>query len=156
MTDTTMKLEPRTTEALQDLIGVNIDSAQGLESAAEAVDNKDIAALFREIASERRKHADRLSSEVKIEGETPRRIGSFRAQMHRWWVQFRGLVQDGDAHAILVEAERCEDRIKHEYERVLIETAGSAVNDVLQEQHAAVKRRHDLVRDMRDARASSD
>lgn len=151
MTQLTQTLEPQTTEALQDLIGVNLDSAAGFEEAASAVRAESIATLFREIAAERRSFADRLAAHVRRQGDLPRREGSFRAAMHRWWIQFRGVVQDGDAYAILAEAERGEDRIKSRYEKVLIETAGSPVNDLLQAQYAGVKRRHDRVRDMRDS-----
>jgi len=57
----------------------------------------------------------------------------------------------GDAYAVLAEAERGEDQIKHAYEDVLQETAGSAMNDVLQSQYAIVKAGHDKIRDLRDA-----
>ena len=149
-TETTLDLEPRTVEALQDLIGVNIDSAQGFDQAASSIDEPAIATLFRDIARERRAFADRLSAYVRRQGELPRAEGSFRAAMHRWWMLFRGVVQGGDPYSILAEAERGEDRIKARYEEVLVSTAGSAVNDVLQGQHAAVKRRHDRVRELRD------
>ncbi|TWT39087.1 PA2169 family four-helix-bundle protein [Blastopirellula retiformator] len=56
-----------------------------------------------------------------------------------------------DCYAILAEAEAGEDHIKHAYEDALKETAGSAMNDVLQKQYAQVKQGHDRIRDMRDA-----
>jgi len=49
------------------------------------------------------------------------------------------MLSGGNVHAILSEAERGEDAIKKAYEEVLIETAGSAVNDVLTRQYAIVK-----------------
>ena len=57
----------------------------------------------------------------------------------------------GDPYVILIEAERGEDHIKEAYEEVLKETAGSAMNDVLTDQYAAVKAGHDKVRDLRDS-----
>ncbi len=55
-----------------------------------------------------------------------------------------------DAYVILCEAERGEDHIKHAYEDVLKETAGSPLNHVLPQQYSIVKSGHDKVRDLRD------
>lgn len=63
----------------------------------------------------------------------------------------RSKLNSGDAYVILIEAERGEDHIKDAYEDVLKETAGSAMNDLLQSQYAKVKAGHDKVRDLRDA-----
>jgi uncharacterized protein (TIGR02284 family) len=40
------------------------------------------------------------------------------------------------------------------YEEAIRDTAGSAVNDILQRHYAAVKAAHDMVREMREARES--
>jgi len=146
-------LRDETIKGIQDLIEINIDSSKGFNDAAEKIDNNDIANLFRQCAVEREQYAGQLKSLVEINGEEPNDSGTIKGTVHRWWVNIRGTVQSGDEHALLAEAERGEDAIKHRYEDTLKETAGSAVNDVLLEQYAGVKARHDQIRDMRDARA---
>lgn len=151
--ETVSTLEKDTIKGIQDLIEINIDSANGFEEAAGKVQNETIASLFRTCADERKANANDLKSLVTINAEQPEDDGSWKAKMHRWWIDLRGTIQQGDEHAMLAEAERGEDAIKHRYEDTLKNTAGSAVNDVLQSQYAGVKARHDQIRDMRDARA---
>lgn len=151
--ETTTNMTTETLEGLQDLIEINIDSSKGFDTAAEAIENSSIADMFRQCAAERRRFGDELSQYIRLNGGKPETTGSVKGAAHRWWLNIRGKVQDGDEHAVLAEAERGEDAIKAEYEKVLKNTAGSPVNDVLQQQYASVKARHDRIRDMRDSRA---
>ncbi|MEZ6242069.1 MAG: PA2169 family four-helix-bundle protein [Phycisphaerales bacterium] len=151
---TTNTLDSKTISGLQDLIQLNIDSDEGFNAAADQLDaSSRLAMHFRECAAERRSFASELQAVVGANSERPEQSGTAKGTLHRWWLEIRGAVQDGDEHAVLAEAERGEDAIKRRYEKVLKETAGSPVNDLLQRQYAAVKRRHDQVRDMRDAKA---
>lgn len=146
-----LNLKSETIDKLQDLLQLNIDSSNGFREAAELVDDAEIAAMFRRHAEERKRQADELQAYVELNDEKPKDEGSVRAAMHRTWMNVRSSLQD-DQKAVLSEAERGEDVIKHAYESTLKETAGSAVNDVLQRQYAQVKTTHDKVRQMRDAR----
>lgn len=151
--ETVSTLRDDTISGIQDLIEINIDSSKGFREAADKVECTDIANLFRQCADEREQYAGQLKSLVQVNGEEPKDSGTIRGTVHRWWLSLRGTVQQGDEHALLAEAERGEDAIKHRYEDTLKDTAGSAVNDVLQNQYTGVKARHDQIRDMRDARA---
>lgn len=151
--ETVSTLREETISSIQDLIQINIDSSKGFNDAAEKIENHDIANLFRQCAAERDQYAGQLKSLIEVNGEDPKDSGTIKGTMHRWWLNIRGVVQSGDEHALLAEAERGEDAIKARYEDTLKDTAGSAVNDVLQSQYASVKARHDQIRDMRDARA---
>ncbi len=151
--ETTTTLDPKTIDNIQDLIRVNIDSAKGFDTAAENIDNPEIAGYFRECSRTRRRFADDLSRFVSINDEEPEHDGSAAGRLHRWWLELRGVVQGGDEHAILAEAERGEDAIKRVYERVIVDIAGNPLSDVLHAQFRSVKQTHDRVRDMRDARS---
>ncbi len=152
--ETVTNLNNETLEAVQDLIKINIDSHEGFNSAAEQLENApQLMSFFRECATERQANANALAKVVGANAKKPEDSGTVRGTVHRWWLEIRGAVQRGDEHAVLAEAERGEDAIKHKYEDVLKQTAGSAVNDILQQQYAGVKRRHDQIRAMRDARA---
>ncbi len=153
--ETVSTLRKETISGIQDLIEINIDSSKGFREAADKIETNEIATLFRHCADEREQYAGQLKSLVQANGTEPTDSGSIKGTVHRWWVGLRGTVQQGDEHAVLAEAERGEDAIKHRYEDTLKGTAGSAVNDVIQKQYAGVKARHDQIRDMRDARADS-
>jgi len=146
-------LTKETVAALQELVEVNIDSSKGFVEAADKIENPEIASLFRECGQEREKNANELRDIVRVNGEAAESDGSATGMLHRWWLNIRGTVTGGNEHTVLADAERGEDAIKHRYEDTLQQTAGSAVNDVLQKQYAGVKSRHDQIRDMRDVRA---
>ena len=150
--ETVDNLNDKTVKKLQDLIEINIDSSKGFVTASENIGNTRISGYFRECAGRRSNFANELQGFVPWNGDEPKDSGSIKGTVHRWWVDLRGTVQDGDEHAVLAEAERGEDAIKERYEDVLKETAGSPLNAVLQQQYASVKADHDAIRDMRDAR----
>lgn len=150
MLETKTTLNQDTIDALQDLIQVNIDSRDGFRNAAEHIDVMAISEMFNDFAVQRDQQAAELRTLISANLETPNDSGSVSAAAHRMWMDLKSALGGGEA-SILSEAERGEDHIKGKYEEVLKSTAGSAVNDVLQRQYAAVKMAHDRVRDMRDA-----
>ena len=153
MLQSKLDLRDETISKLQDLIEINIDSQKGFQQAAETIEEPKMATLFRQIARDRAANATELQRFVAVNNETPEDDGSAMGAMHRWWLSARGALNGGDDYVVLIEAERGEDAIKHKYEDVLKETAGSPMNDVLTRQYATVKSQHDQIRDLRDARA---
>lgn len=149
--ETKTTLTDETIAKLQKLIRANIDSYNGFHESAEEIDDAKVAALFKELGDQRSAMASKLQEVVEFNGAEAEDDGSVAAKTHRVWINIRSKINGGDPHVILIEAERGEDHIKEAYEEVLKETAGSAMNDVLTDQYAAVKAGHDKVRDMRDA-----
>ena len=148
--ETKTDLNKKTVEKLQDLIRINLDSENGFSEAANDIDDNMIARMFTELGRQRASNAKELQNYVSWNGETPVVEGSFIASLHRAWLGMRNVISGGDAHAILSEAERGEDAIKHAYEEALVTTAGSPINDVLTRQYASIKAGHDRVRSLRD------
>ena len=148
--ETKTKLDECTISKLQELIRINIDSEEGFEEAARQIEDRNISAVFTELAAQRRQNATELQDYVQWNGEKPRDEGSYAAALHRTWLDLKSMLTGGDLHAVLSEAERGEDQIKQAYEDALKETAGSAMNDVLTRQYTNVKAGHDRVRDLRD------
>lgn len=144
-------LEQSTINKLQKLIRANIDSYNGYHEAAEELSDERLSTLFRDIGDQRSAIATELQKHVEFNGEEAVDDGSVAAKIHRVWINIRGKVSGGDAHAILQEAERGEDHIKQAYEDVLKEIPGSAMHDVLHNQYATVKAGHDQIRDLRDS-----
>ncbi|MDZ4819263.1 MAG: PA2169 family four-helix-bundle protein [Planctomycetota bacterium] len=151
MLETKNTLKAETLERLQDLVQINLDSQNGFKEVAEKVEDASLARMFREYAAERGAQASELKTLVETNGEEATDSGSVAAAAHRAWIDLKAAFTSGGSHALLAEAERGEDQIKHKYEDVLKETAGSAVNDVLQRQYAAVKSSHDRIKALRDA-----
>ncbi len=149
--ETKLNLEDDTIEALQDLIEVNIDSAKGLREAAEAIDHEAMTTLFHRVAKTRDSNASELQRYVRVNEEKPSDEGSLVGAVHRKWLELRAAINSGKPKVVLIEAERGEDAIKDKYEKLLVDTAGSAMNDVLTRQYGEVKKHHDLVRVLRDA-----
>ena len=149
--ETVTNLQPKTIDKLQDLIRINIDSANGVATAAAQIVPAGAASLFRNRTAKRRAFAKELRRYVRMNDEEAEDSGSVKGKLHRWWIDVVGTVRDGDQHAILAEAERGEDAIKHLYEDALPEIAGNPLNALLNEQYARVKAGHDKIRDLRDA-----
>jgi uncharacterized protein (TIGR02284 family) len=148
---TVTTMDSETIEKLQDLIQENFDSAKGLSQAAESIENVNTGTTLRRIATDRLAQAAELRKYVEFNREQPEDEGSFGGTMRAKWLKFRSTLNGGDAHVVLIEAERMEDHIRDLYEDVLKKTAGSPVNAVLQRQHRVVKGQHDQVKAMRDA-----
>jgi uncharacterized protein (TIGR02284 family) len=151
MSDVLVTMSDKAAGYVQDLIKLNIDSAEGFTAAADSIDSPDIASVFREYASQRSANAEALKAAVAYNGQQPAQSGSVTGTVHRWWLELKGKVTAGGLHAVLSEAERGEDTIKHRYEAALKECAGSPVLGVLQSQYTGVKAAHDNVRDLRDS-----
>ncbi len=151
MLETKNNLNDDTIKEVQKLIEINIDSAKGFSEAAKNIENSTVAHYFRECGVRRERYASELQQHVARSGTKPEESGSLKGAVHRWWLDLRGTIQNGNEHAVLAEAERGEDAIKERYENVLKATAGSALNDVLQHQYASIKSDHDRIRSMRDA-----
>jgi uncharacterized protein (TIGR02284 family) len=149
--ETKTTLTDKTIKKLQKLIRANVDAYDGFREAADEIDDQSVADLFRDLAAERSALATELQDSVEWNGEEAEDDGSVAASVHRAWITVRAKLNGGDAYVILIEVERGEDQIKRAYEDVLKDTAGSAMNDVLQAQYARVKAGHDRVRDLRDA-----
>ncbi|WP_235908679.1 PA2169 family four-helix-bundle protein [Roseiconus nitratireducens] len=146
-------MNEETVDKLQKLIRANIDSYDGFKESAEEVSDGSLKALFKQAAEERSAMATELQNYVQLNGKEAEDEGSVAAKTHRVWMNIRSKLSGGSPHQVLVEAERGEDHIKAAYEEVLKETAGSAMNDVLQAQYRKVKEIHDKIRDLRDASA---
>ncbi|MGC4032236.1 MAG: PA2169 family four-helix-bundle protein [Tepidisphaeraceae bacterium] len=140
---------------VQELIKLNIDAAEGFTHAADNIESADIASAFRGYASERAANAEELKASIAYNGQEPARSGTASGTVHRWWLDLKSKVTGGGIYAVLAEAERGEDSIKHSYEKALRECAGSPVAEMLQQQYVGIQAAHDNVRDLRDAYKSA-
>ena len=128
---------------LDDLIVTTIDSVKGYEQAAEKAEAGRFAAMFGDLAQERRQVVAMLQEESRRLGGKPNDFGSAAATLHRRFEDLRRAFGGGDA-AIVKEVERGEDYLKEEYERVLGDDRMSeAALDVVRRCYESVMRGHD-------------
>ncbi|MCA9310643.1 MAG: PA2169 family four-helix-bundle protein [Phycisphaerales bacterium] len=149
MTTATLMNE-QAVSCLQDLIRVNIDSAEGFQAAAELVEDDAIGAFFIRCSHERDGYVEELSTLVEVNLVEPVASGSMTGQMHRWWMELRGNIQRGDEHAMLAEAERGEDVICVHYRTTLDQVTGSPAHEMIERQYREVRACHDRIRELRD------
>jgi uncharacterized protein (TIGR02284 family) len=149
--ETKLSLDDGVIETLQDLIQLNLDSYERYLEAADRIDDKRIAALFRELASDRASQAAELRGLVSANGHEPREKGTLGSAARRKWLDIKSALTGGGAKAILAEMERGEDHVKGEYADVLMKVPGSAVTDTLNAQYRRVKEAHDRIKALRDA-----
>jgi uncharacterized protein (TIGR02284 family) len=104
---------------LNSLIASTVDSIDGYEESAKAVDTGRFAEQFRSRANERRQIVGQLRSEVSRLGGNPEDDGTIAAGAHRAFLGLKATVTDRDDEAVINEIERGEDHIKAKYEEAL-------------------------------------
>lgn len=141
---------------IEKLIQYNVDSSQGFEEAAQSIDQNRYKRLFQDIANDRKEFAARLKREcVQACGDTNYddmpQSRSMKATLHQWWLKIKAGMTSEELESVLSSAEEGEDHIKAAYEEALeSENIQPRFKQLIREQYTAVKRQHDLVRDLRD------
>src|SRR5262245_51782000 len=109
MRNTPLKLTQELVDQLNALIRTNIDSTAGFLEAAEHVNDPELQSRFRNWAQERRSSADELRRFLEVSDQQPEASGSALGAIHRWWLEMRARLADGDPDVVLDEAERGEE-----------------------------------------------
>lgn len=136
------------------LAELNVDSADGYEKAAALANNASLSQLFDQYSHERRDFARTLWGFLDGTPAESAVAGSAKAQLHRWWIELRDLLQGGDDHALLTEVERGEQHIEDAYSDALDEVGSGPIHNVLQQQHDHVRkamRRVNRIKDLSEA-----
>jgi uncharacterized protein (TIGR02284 family) len=129
------------------------DGQEGFKQAAEAVKDSNLKTLFYEYSQQRAKFAGELQSEARQFGESdPEDSSSTEGAMHRAWINLKSALTSGDDHAILAECERGEDSAVKEFKEAMEDNLSSPIREVVSRQYDEVKRAHDRVKQLRDAR----
>jgi uncharacterized protein (TIGR02284 family) len=140
------------TATLNSLIKTVIDSIDGYQESAEAVENERFRTMFMELGQDRQQVLPKLQAEVARLGGDPEDDGSAAAAAHRGWVDLKSAITGRDDKAIINEVERGEDHIKHKFESALEgDTLSAETRMVVQQCYESVRRGHDRVRDLKHA-----
>ena len=137
---------------LNSLIATTIDSINGYQESADAVDNPRFRELFQDLARDRQQVVPQLQAEVSRLGGNPEDDGTALAAAHRVFVDLKSSITGRDDKAVINEVERGEDHIKHKFEAALNDDDLSAdARAVVQRAYESVRRGHDRVRDLKHA-----
>ena len=145
MTDTSHDIR-----TLNGLIATTIDSVDGYEESAKAVDSGEYRELFSARASERRQVARQLRGEVTRLGGNPEDDGTLLAGAHRVFLDLKATVATRDDKAVVAEVERGEDHIKAKYEDALKDQdLTPETRSAIERAFGSVKAGHDQMRDLK-------
>lgn len=137
----------KTVSILNELLETCKDREQGFRTAADAVENSELQALFTSYAEQSAKFATELNAEVRRLGGDPEKSGSAAGVLHRGWMNIKSAVTSGDEGAIISECERGEDSAIKAYEDAL-ESLSSDVRLLVEQQYTQVKAAHDSLRSL--------
>jgi uncharacterized protein (TIGR02284 family) len=140
---------------LNDLIETLRDGQNGFQEAAENVQGPDLKEFFNRASLERSQAVGELQQLVHALGGDPENTGSTAGALHRAWMDIKGSLTGKDDNSILSEAERGEDSAVNAYEEALKADLPANIKMVIERQFGEIKKIHDLVKQMRDARVGS-
>ena len=141
---------------LNSLIATTIDSINGYQESADAVENPQFRELFQELARDRQQVLPQLQAAVARMGGNPEDDGTALAAAHRTFVDLKSAVTGRDDKAVINEVERGEDHIKDKYESALNDgDLSGECRQVVQQAYDSVRRGHDRVRDLKHALESA-
>ncbi len=145
MTETTHEIR-----TLNSLIATTIDSIDGYEESAKAIDSGRFAEQFQARANERRQIVGQLRGEVSRLGGNPEDDGTFLAGAHRAFLNLKATVATLDDQAVIAEVERGEDHIKTKFEEALQDDKlAPETRSVIESAFQSVKAGHDQISDLK-------
>jgi uncharacterized protein (TIGR02284 family) len=159
-----MKKTEKVIEVLNDLIRINKDRIEGYEKEAheEKTTDTELRNTFYKMATESRSFVNALHAEVLRLGGAPVSRTTISGKIYLYWLDLRANFMGGytgnDIQAILSVCESGEDAVQTAYNEALesgVEFPDN-IQGLIERQHFALKASHDLIKNYRIQRASSD
>lgn len=126
----------------------------GFEKAAERVEDDgrtDVAAKFREFASQRAMMAAELEALAAAYGDDVDARSTVPGMLHRGWMAVKDALTGDDIEAVIHSAEQGEDHALEEYREALADDITPGFRSVLERQMTTVQQAHDYVRTLERA-----
>ena len=137
--------------ALNKLVGVNHDTRDMYQTAAEAVDNPDYQSLFREFASQRAEFMNELSALVASYGGEPDTDGSLTAALQRTWIDLKAAITSDEETAVIAEYERGDRVALEAYQEAMASDVPEAARSLIRHQFSYVRIAYERMRDLHAA-----
>jgi len=129
--ETLTNLDGETAKKLKRLTRLNIDAANGYETAAEDVQDEGMTGVFRAAAHDRRRMAGELAEALSLDMDDVPDEGTTAGWAHRWWLDIRSKLNAGNPKVVLIEAVRGENALIEAYEDVVMEANANPINPML-------------------------
>lgn len=122
------------TSALNDLLTRSYDAMKGYQEAASEVNHIQLREWMLNNAKTRKTFITEIENQIKNFGGSPDRGTSFLSALHRFWMEYKSNITDGD-EVVLEECIRGEERAIEDYNKVLNEvTFDTNANSILTRQ----------------------
>ncbi len=150
----TENIDPEKVKAtLSKLIDFLRDSHQGFTEIGKHIKDDQARLFFMKETQARANFAGELENELHRLGvKDVEQSGMVSSKIHRAWGELKATLGGGD-HTLLATAEQGEDAAKKAYKEALEEHLPADVRDLLSRQQTHIIASHDMVRDMRNAKA---
>jgi uncharacterized protein (TIGR02284 family) len=141
-------------DVLRSVIEVLHDGHEGMMEIGKHLKDESTKLFFLRESQVRAEFAAELENELHRHGERDVNEGGTAAgAIHRVWGEAKAHLGGGD-HTLLATAEQGEDAAKAAYAKALQKKLPGDVLDVLRTQQAHIVQSHNIVRDLRDAKAA--
>lgn len=135
-------------DTINDLIAITRDSADFYTEAAGKVENPQLKTLFTGMAESKNGLIGAMSRDIKVEGATPAKDGTFRGTLHKVYGNVRAELGDNKNYSYVSQLEATEDRLLGAFNNVLQDKDVPApVKEAVTSYLPKVKQQHDLMRD---------
>jgi uncharacterized protein (TIGR02284 family) len=140
---------------LNGLIETARDGEEGFRQAAEKAKEPALQSLFTKYSNQRTVFVEELQKLVGSLGEKPATSGHATASLHRGWIGLKAALTKNEDKALIDECEAGEDAAIKAYGEAAAQTLPQGVQAVVQQQYAAVKQSHSVMRDLKHGKASA-
>lgn len=132
-----------------DLIRTLENGKEGFDKAAEKLDEanqSDVAAKFREFATQRAAMSDELKTIAGAYGDDVTQRTTIPGAIHRGWIAVKDQFTSDSAEAVIAAAETGEAHALEEYRDALAADVSPEFRPVVERQMASVQSAHNYVR----------
>ncbi|MBC8042115.1 MAG: PA2169 family four-helix-bundle protein [Rhizobacter sp.] len=133
---------------LNSLIETCRDGQLGYSSAADAIINPELKALFVSVASQRSAFISELQGQIRALGGDPSKSGTLVGAVHRGWIALKSAVASRNDDSILEECERGDNIAIETYNNVLSKSLPAAAREIVQRQLGSIEQSYHKVQQM--------
>lgn len=135
---------------LNDLLTRSFDAAEGYDLAAENAENEIMVDFFKKHATDRRRFIAELTTQIALMDGEPVDSGSFKASLHRTWMNIKEAITTNETEKMIEEAVRGEEAAIAEYTEILDrnDVLPPTINTLLRNQRDEIKNALDILKGM--------
>ena len=148
--ETKTDLREETLEKVQQLVQANVDAKLALGDGVASIEDPILAKAMNLMATLSAKRNAELSAWVRANKEHPKNVGTWLGAWRRIWADIRSGLTAKDVSAVLNDVERSQQHLITLYQEIVLETAGSAMNDVLHRQLAEIGTTLDSIHELQE------